>query len=275
VTCTSPAQPALAARLSRDIRSALAGRLSLVGLRVDDQSVQLSCWLNARRQFDSASVVKVTILGALLREAMEQHRYLTQREVNLATEMITESDNNAASALWAQIGRGRLTHFLNLARMTETRPGPGGYWGLTQITAHDECLLLTLLMTTNSVLDAPSRKFALGLMADVIPAQRWGVPAGAPASMTVQVKNGWLPLAPGGWRIHSIGCFTGHQRSYSIVMLTTGSPSMAYGITTIERTAMEIHHDLNPTAAPVIPPSAPSPSWGTPDEHIPDQPTTR
>src|ERR1035441_2746553 len=76
VTCASPARPALAARLSRDIRSALPGPLSLVGLRVDDKSQQLSCWLNARTHFDSASVVKATILGALLREAMAQHRHL-------------------------------------------------------------------------------------------------------------------------------------------------------------------------------------------------------
>jgi hypothetical protein len=275
VTCASPARPALAARLSRDIRSALRGRLSLVGLRVDDQGQHLSCWLNARRPFDSASVIKATILGALLREAMEQHRHLTQREVNLAAEMITESDNDAASALWAQIGHRWLTRFLSLAKMTETRPGPGGYWGLTQITAHDEWLLLRLLMNANSVLNSPSRNFALSLMAHVTHAQEWGVPAGAPTSMTVHVKNGWLPLAPGGWRIHSIGCFTGHHRSYSIVMLTQDNPSMAYGITTIERAAEVIHHDLSPTETPVIPPSAPAPSWGTPDEHIPDQLTTR
>ena len=274
VTCASPARPALAARLSRDIRSALRGRLSLVGLRVDDQGQHLSCWLNARRPFDSASVIKATILGALLREAMEQHRHLTQREVILAIEMITQSDNDAASALWAQIRHGWLPYFLSLAKMTETRPGPGGYWGLTQVTAHDEWLLLTRLMYANSVLDTPSRNFALSLMAHVTPAQQWGVPAGAPAGLTMHVKNGWLPLAPGGWRIHSIGCFTGHQRSYSIVMLTQDNPSMAYGITTIERAAEVIHHDLNPTATAVIPPSTPARSWGTPDEHIPDQLTT-
>ena len=271
VTCASPARPALAARLSRDIRSALRGRWSLVGLRVDDRSQHLTCWLNARTHFDSASVVKATILGALLREAMAQHRHLTQREVSLAVEMITQSDNGAASALWAQIRHGWLPYFLSLAKMTETRPGPSGYWGLTQITAHDEWLLLTRLMYANSVLDTASRNFALSLMAHVTPAQQWGVPAGGPAGLTVHVKNGWLPLAPGGWRINSIGCFTGHRRGYSIVMLTQDNPSMAYGITTIERAAEVIHHDLNPAAAPIIPPSAPGPSWGTPDEHIPGQ----
>jgi hypothetical protein len=41
--------------------------------------------------FDSASVVKVTILSALLRKAQEQHRYLTRTEALLAEEMISES----------------------------------------------------------------------------------------------------------------------------------------------------------------------------------------
>ncbi|HUY50141.1 MAG TPA: serine hydrolase [Streptosporangiaceae bacterium] len=270
VSCTSHAHPELAARLSAGIRAALRGRSSTVALRVYDKSEGLGCSLSTTMHFDSASVVKVTILGALLRVAMNQHRHLTQREVTLTTRMITESDNNAASALWAQVGQARLQHFLDLAKMTQTRLGADGYWGLTQITAHDESLLLNLLEYPNSVLDTPSRNYALGLMARVIPAQRWGVPAGAPTDLTVHVKNGWLPLATDGWRIHSIGCFTGHHRGYSIVVLTEDNPSMAYGIATIERAARVIHRQLNPTATSAIPPSTPAPSWGTPDEQIPE-----
>jgi hypothetical protein len=93
--------------------------------------------------------------------------------------------------------------------MTHTVLGPGGLWGLTQITASDETLLLRLLLEENPVLDTSSRSYALSLMAHVIASQRWGVPAGAPARLTAHVKNGWLPLPTHGWRIHSIGCFTG------------------------------------------------------------------
>ena len=189
--------------------------------------------------------------------------------MRLARLMITQSDNSAASALWAHVGRGRLRYFLGRAGMKQTQLGPGGYWGLTQITAHDELLLMNLLMYPNTVLDAASRAFALNLMAQVIPSQRWGVPAGAPADLTVHVKNGWLPLATHGWRIHSIGCFTGHQRGYSIVVLTEDNPTMAYGITTIERAAQVIHRQLNPAATAFRPPSTPAPSWGRPDEQIP------
>ena len=156
--------------------------------------------------------------------------------------------------------------------MTHTVLGPDGLWGLTQITASDETLLLRLLLAENKVLDTSSRDYALSLMAHVIPAQRWGVPAGAPTSLTVHVKNGWLPLATHGWRIHSIGCFTGHGGGYSIVVLTQDNPTMAYGIATIEAIAEVINRDLNPAAASRVPSSGFSPSWGTPDERIPARP---
>ena len=125
--------------------------------------------------------------------------------------MITKSDNNAASTLWARLGRSYLQHFLNLAGMRQTVLGPGGYWGLTQVTAHDEMLLLRLLLTSNAVLSSGSRSYALSLMSQVISSQRWGVPAGAPRTVTVHVKNGWLPRATHGWRINSIGGFTSAQ----------------------------------------------------------------
>ena len=267
--CESSSHPALAAELSRDIRAALRGRVSAVAVGVDAPGHRLVCWLNGSRPFDSASVVKVTILGALLRKAEDQHRYLSAREASLARAMITQSDNNAASDLWAELGHRYLQHFLNLAGMTQTVLGPDGAWGLTHITAYDEVLLLRLLLRTNRVLDDASRTYELGLMAQVIPSQRWGVPVGAPTRLTAHVKNGWLPLAPYGWRINSIGCFTGYRGGYSIVVLTQNNPTMAYGIATVEAVAKVINRDLNPGVTSVVPRSQISPLWGTPDERIP------
>jgi beta-lactamase class A len=217
-------------------------------------------------------VVKVTILGALLRKALDQHRYLTSTEADEAYAMITRSDNAAASVLWDELGHGYLQHFLDLAGMTQTVLGPDGYWGLTQITAYDQIKLLRLLLNKNPVLDRASRRYARSLMAQVIPSQRWGVPAGAPAGLTVHVKNGWLPRPTHGWRIHSIGFFTGSGAGYSIVVLTQDNPTMDYGVSTIQRIARAIHRDLNPAATAVIPPSQPYPSWGIPDERIPALP---
>ncbi len=270
VVCKSAAHPALAARIVRGVRAAMRTRSSVVGFTVDDRVKGVTCTFKQGRRFYSASVVKVTILAALLRELAVKHQYLTNAQAALATKMITVSDNNAASALWNEVGRWNLQHFLNLAQMKQTVLGPGGAWGLTQITAHDELLLLKLLTSKNSVLDSASRSYELSLMARVIPSERWGVPAGAPADLTVHVKNGWLPYpVSNDWHINSIGSFSGHGHDYMIVVLTTRNPTMAYGVNTVQAIAKVINHQLNPGVTNVIPGSAPAPSWGTPDELLP------
>ena len=267
--CESSAHPALAARLSRGILAALHGRSSAVGLRVVDRRTGVTCSLHPHWHFASASVVKVTILSALLRKLQQEHKALTSQQRALATEMITESDNQAASLLWDQTGRPALQQFLDLARMRQTELGPGGFWGLTLINAHDEMLLLKLLTSRNSVLTGKSRDYVLTLMAHVVSSQRWGVTAGAPDDVTAHVKNGWLPLQTHGWRINSIGSFSGHGRDYMVVMLTMDNPTMAYGIDTIQGAAEVINRELNPGATDIVPPAAPAPSWGTPDEPVP------
>ena len=95
--CRSSSHPALAARISRDLQAARRGRVSSVAVAVDAPAAGLTCALNGSRHFDSASVVKVTILGALLRKALDQDRFLTGTEAARLRAMITRSDNAAAS----------------------------------------------------------------------------------------------------------------------------------------------------------------------------------
>ncbi|WP_344829328.1 serine hydrolase [Actinocorallia longicatena] len=248
--CTSEISPKIAKRLSGEIRSALRGRSGTISVALYDRERHLSCWVGASRRYDSASTVKVTIVAALLRSA--QKRGLTAREKSLARAAITRSDNNATSALWSQLGRARIQRLLDLAGMKSTRLGPGGLWGLTQITAHDELRLLMLLTRKDTakykekVLTARSRRYLLGLMHSVTPSQRWGTPAGVPKGVSVHVKNGWLPRRTHGWRVHSLGTFDGRKRDYMLVVLTHGNSSMSYGIRSIERVAHAAHSALNP-----------------------------
>ena len=272
--CSAPAAyRTLAAKLSAGIEAALRGRDGHHGVTVYDTVTKVSCHTSATRHFDSASIVKAIILGALLRWHQETGKPLSAWEKEQATLMITESDNDAATRLWDEVGMSRLQHFLNLAAMTETQLGQDGYWGLTQVTAHDEMLLLELLTVPNPVLTNSSRSSELGLMSKVIAGQRWGTPAGAPRDVTVHVKNGWLPDGT-GWHINSIGAFTGKNKNYMIAVLTDDSPSEQYGIDTVEAVARAVHRDLNgagatarltasaartTTAPAVSAPAAPSP----------------
>ncbi|MFF9570681.1 serine hydrolase [Streptomyces sp. NPDC014685] len=261
VSCTS-GKAGLAAKLSKDITAALKGRKSTTAVALYDRKTRTNCTLRATTKYDSASVVKATVLATLLWDNKKHNRYLTQRETNLATAMITKSDNNATTSLWKQLGVTKIKAFLKAAGMKNTVPGSGGYWGLTRITAQDELRLLHLLTVKNSVLSDNARAYELGLMKKVVSSQRWGTPAGAPSGATVQVKNGWLPRATHGWRVHSIGAFTGKGHDYAITVLTQDNKTMNDGINTIQAVARAVHKDLNPavaarTTTTVAPPAAP------------------
>jgi hypothetical protein len=245
--CTvPPAYRALAAKLSADIEDALRGRPGYQAVSVYDAVTQVSCYVNSSQHFSSASIVKTIILATLLRWHQQTGTPLSATEKKEATLMITQSDNDAATYLWDEVGMDRLQDFLDAAKMNETELGQDGYWGLTQVTAHDEMVLLELLDEPNPVLDSASRGYALGLMSQVISAQRWGTPYGAPDDVTVHVKNGWLadPL----WHVNSLGVFTGKDgtdKNYLIAVLTDGNPTEQDGIDTIQNVAKVVHRDLN------------------------------
>ncbi|WP_405964199.1 class A beta-lactamase-related serine hydrolase [Streptomyces sp. NBC_00723] len=243
VSCTS-AKAGLAAKLKKDITAALANRKGTVAVGLYDRTTNTTCTLRASTAFDSASVVKVTVLSALLWDAQKTGRALTSREKTLATAMITKSDNASTSTLWKQLGTTKIKNFLTAAKMTQTKPGANGYWGLTQITVTDQQKLLKLLTAKNTVLTDASRAYVNTLMGQVVSSQRWGTPYGRPAGVSWHVKNGWLSRATHGWRVHSVGTFKGGGHDYVMTVLTHGNSTMNYGITTIQGVAKVIHKDL-------------------------------
>jgi beta-lactamase class A len=271
--CTAPRKYAsLATKLSRDIAAAIRGRSGHIAIRVEDVRTGVECRYNEGSRSHSASVVKATILAALLYWRQRTHTSLTSTEKYEATLMIEYSDNNAATYLWNDVGHTRLNQFVKAATMTETELNSDGYWGLSEITARDELQLMRLLTGRNSVLTNSSRAYELNLMNHVVSYERWGVPAGAPRGLTVYVKNGWLN-DPVLWVINSIGAIEGHGRNYKMAILTYNNPSEQYGINTVQAIAEAANHDLNaglPAAGtPLAPPTLPRSLQGRPDEVLP------
>ena len=123
-------------------------------------------------------------------------------------------------------------------------PWPG--WGLTTTTPGDQLALLRALVEPNSLLTSAERSYALSLMENVTPAQRWGVSGGVPAQATVALKNGWLPLnsADSDWQINSVGWISGSGRDYLMAVLTTGNPTEQYGIDTIDELGAMVWNNM-------------------------------
>ncbi|TXS41615.1 hypothetical protein EAO75_36775 [Streptomyces sp. uw30] len=243
VTCTS-AKPGLADKLERGITSALTDRRGTIAVGLHDRATNTTCALRPSTAYDSASVVKLTLLAAMLWDAKKRDRYLSGRETALSRDMIIKSDNVATRTLWKQFGVTKFKGFLTAAGMTRTRPGTNGYWGLTRITVTDEQRLLKLITAKNAVLSDNSRAYIRKLMGQVVPSQRWGTPYGVPSGVSVAVKNGWLRRATHGWRVHSVGAFKGRGHDYTVTVLTHGSHTLNYGIATIQGVAEAIHKDL-------------------------------
>ncbi|GIH15864.1 hypothetical protein Raf01_40360 [Rugosimonospora africana] len=203
--------------------------------------------------FETGSIVKVDILAALLWQEQQSGTGLSPAQQQLATKMITESDNDAASALWNQIGEeSGLAQADAVFGLTETSPGTNGYWGLTTTTATDQLRLLELIADPAGPLNADSRAYLLGLMSQVDGEQRWGVPDAAAGRATeVYVKNGWLARTTDDdrWIINSIGRIVEPGHDWLIVVLSNDNATQDSGIRLVQHAADLAVQNLR-TAAP-------------------------
>ncbi|MFD7060925.1 serine hydrolase [Streptomyces sp. NPDC059906] len=195
--------------------------------------------------FDTASIVKVDILAALLLQAQDAGRSLTAAERTYAAAMIENSDNDSASALWRAIGTAEGLDAANERfGLTGTEGGQGPLWGLTQTTAADQVALLRqVFVTDGSALSEASRAYVRGLMERIADGQRWGVSAAADAAGSTDgsawaLKNGWLRRSTTGlWVVNSIGWVAAGGHGRLVAVVSRGSGTQAEGVSLTEAAA--------------------------------------
>lgn len=198
--------------------------------------------------FDTASIVKVDILAALLLQAQDAGRSLSAAEKSYAAAMIENSDNDSASALWRAIGTaGGLDAANERFGLTGTEGGDGPLWGLTQTTAADQITLLRqVFVADGSALSEASRAYVRELMERIADGQRWGVSAaadrtggtGGTGGSVWALKNGWLRRSTTGlWVVNSIGRVESGGHGYLVAVVSRGSGTQAEGIALTETAA--------------------------------------
>ena len=160
--------------------------------------------------FEMASTVKVDILVATFLRAADAGRGLTAGEKSLASVMIRNSDNAAASTLFRAAGRapGMAKAYQRMG-MTATK-APSA-WGLTTTTPGDRLVVLEALARGGGALTAEAGAEILALMRSVTTSQRWGVGGVARAGETVAVKNGWLPRSNQGGSMGHLDLWPAHR----------------------------------------------------------------
>ncbi len=225
-------------QLRRTVRAYNAQRPGRAGVMALDLRTGWSFGENEKARFVSASIMKVDILTGLLLQRQNDRRGLSENEKDLAKQMIRESDNSAADALYAQSGYGSGIRKANQRLgLTQTTPFQTS-WGSSLTSPADQVRLLGAL-AAGGPLDASGRQYILGLMGSVLREQAWGVSAAARPGERVALKNGWTPVHEqgSGWAINSIGRITGPDHDFLVAVCSGENPTMESGITTVEHMA--------------------------------------
>jgi hypothetical protein len=221
-------EPLTAAAAIRRARRFARSRQGRVAFAVLDSGHRPRGVLRTAR-FPSASVVKAMLLVAELRRAAGGRLSAAARR--LLAPMITFSDNDAASAVYARIGGHglrRVAHAAGMRKFVDV-----GYWSDAQITAADQA---RLFLRIDELVPKRHRRYARHLLSSIVTEQRWGI---APVARREHLKI----FFKGGWRTgitHQVAMLERGRRRLALAVLTSGSPSILYAEETIERIARRI-----------------------------------
>ncbi|MFD0787164.1 serine hydrolase, partial [Micromonospora azadirachtae] len=209
-----------------------------VAVAVKDLASDIALTVGGAR-FQTASIVKVDILAALLLRAQLRNQKITDSDRRNAKRMITASDNDAATALYRRIGgKSGLTAANRTFGMKETTAS--GSWGMATTTAADQIRLLTSLTYADGPLDEDGRAYLFELMSQVEQDQDWGVPAAAdPGTTEVYVKNGWDTISAddGLWQVNTIGRLVEPEHDWLVAVLSDHHKTQAAGVRMVEAVA--------------------------------------
>jgi hypothetical protein len=113
-------------------------------------------------------------------------------------------------------------------------------WGLSRIDADDQA---RFFLHIDDRVAPRHRRAAMRLLSSVVPEQRWGVGR-------VHLAAGWRLYFKGGWGSgtgavdHQVALLIAGEQRVSIAVLTTDSPSHAYGKATLRGIFARLLHPL-------------------------------
>lgn len=185
----------------------------------------------------TASVLKAMLLVAYLDLPSVRNRSLTAAQRAVLAPMIRESNNVAATEVRNIVGDGRLVALARSVGMRHFRPNP--IWGLSQTTAFDQT---KFFLHIDAYIVARHRAYALGLLASIIPSQRWGIGRVALRGWSLHFKGGWGSGT--GAVDHQVALLVHGCSRVSLAVMTIGDGTHAYGKQTLYGVAARLLEGL-------------------------------
>jgi hypothetical protein len=182
---------------------------------------------HARDVAPSASVLKAMLLVAYLRRPDVRARELEQWERDLLAPMIRRSDNAAATRMVGLVGEARLDALAKAARMEHFRLH-WPIWGQSEITPRGQALFFHRI---DRLVPARHRRYAMRLLATVVPSQRWGVGRVPHGRWKLYFKGGWGSGT--GLVDHQVALYRVGGERLSLALFTRFDPDHEYGKETL------------------------------------------
>ncbi len=207
-----------------------------VSFAIYDMRNRLSAF-EGSHSYVMASTFKVMLLAAYLRQDSVEDRNLTDGERNLLGPMIRESNNSNATQVRDMLGRGPVESLASAAGMDGFQWND--IWGYCRAEPKDGARLMRRLP---GLLPNRHRGYALRLLENIIPRQRWGVAHVQPKGWDLAFKGGWGLRA---YHVeHQMALLRHGRRSIGVSVLTQGNPSRPYGRQTLEGVYQRLLKDL-------------------------------
>jgi len=210
--------------LSPNLASYMAQQGGNMGAAVYDVTHDRTYSYDADKTYILASSTKVYLMLADLDSIESRGQPPSTTDVQLLTAMIEHSDNDAAQAIYQQMGYDTgMQRYMKKLGITDYVPCADG-WGCAQASAGDMVHALTLL-DEGRVLTASDRQLALRLMHEVEANQRMGVGETAPSGAQVYMKDGWLNYPdPSVWNLNTAGIVVAGNETYIISVYAQNQP---------------------------------------------------
>ncbi|MGH3441727.1 MAG: S-layer homology domain-containing protein [Nitriliruptorales bacterium] len=192
----------------------------------------------AETRVAAASVLKVMFMVAYLRHPDVRDRELTRSDRDLLEPMIRRSANEPATRIANMLGPTPMHALAERAGMQDfsyTRP-----WGNSRTSARDQ---VAFMLDVDGYVPSRHREYALGLLTEVVPEQRWGIGQVETEGWTQHFKGGW---GSGTGSVDHQVVLLGYEDGtrVALAVMTTSSPSHDYGKATLQGVFSRLLADL-------------------------------
>jgi hypothetical protein len=174
----------------------------------------------------TASMIKAWIAADYLRRSAERGATPSKSRLAQVSTMIRDSDNEAASSLYALIGKQASTkRLISICGLTDSKPGPTS-WSDTRLSARDTARMAACIADGR----AAGPKWTSWLLKEmrlVRGVGDFGIRKAFPAKVakTIAIKNGWVTREDSGnWEVNCLAIGDG----WTMGVLTRYDASLGY-----------------------------------------------